>query len=38
MLPDDLREAKEDLEWMRKWKEQIPERVLTQGKPFRLDP
>ncbi len=37
MLPDDLREAKEDLEWLRKWKERIPERVLAQGKPFRLD-
>jgi len=38
MLPDDLREAKEDLEWMQKWKDQIPERILTQGKPFRLGP
>jgi uncharacterized protein len=36
MLPDDLREAKEDLEWLSKWKSQVPERVLTQGQPFRL--
>ena len=37
MLPDDLREAKEDLEWLRRWKEQVPDKVLTQGKPFRLE-
>ena len=37
MLPDDLREAKEDLEWLSKWKSQVPERVLTQGQPFRLN-
>ena len=36
MLPDDLRESKEDLQWLQKWKSQIPQRVLTQGKPFRL--
>ncbi|OLE59419.1 MAG: hypothetical protein AUG17_02705 [Crenarchaeota archaeon 13_1_20CM_2_53_14] len=36
MLPDDLREAKEDLEWLSKWKSQVPERVLTQGQPFKL--
>ncbi len=36
MLPDDLREVKEDLSWLEKWKDQVPERVLTQGKPFRL--
>ena len=37
MLPDDLREAKEDLEWLSKWKSQVPERVLSQGQPFRLN-
>ena len=36
MLPDDLREAKEGLEWLSKWKSQVPERVLTQGQPFKL--
>lgn len=36
MLPDDLREAKEDLEWLRKWKANVPEKVLSEGKPFRL--
>lgn len=38
MLPDDLREAKEDLEWLRRWKAQVPEPVLTMGRPFRLEP
>jgi len=38
MLPDDLREAKEDLEWLGKWKERVPVRVLNDGKPFRLKP
>lgn len=37
MLPDDLREAREDLDWMRKWKDRIPEKVLTHGNPFRLE-
>ena len=36
MLPDDLREAKDDLEWLHRWKAQVPHRVLTEGKPFRL--
>jgi len=36
MLPDDLREAREDLEWMQKWRERIPANILALGKPFRL--
>jgi uncharacterized protein YbaR (Trm112 family) len=36
MLPDDLREAKEDLAWMEKWKNEIPKNVLADGKPFRI--
>ena len=36
MLPDDLRESKEDLAWLQKWKAQVPARVLEYGKPFRL--
>ena len=38
MLPDDLRESREDLEWLRKWKTQVPAKVLAEGKPFRLEP
>ncbi|TMI26645.1 Trm112 family protein [Candidatus Bathyarchaeota archaeon] len=36
LLPDDLRESMEDLRWLAKWKERVPERVLTSGKPFSL--
>lgn len=36
MLPDDLREAKEDLAWLQKWKERVPESVIRSGKPFHL--
>jgi uncharacterized protein YbaR (Trm112 family) len=36
MLPDDLREEKEDLTFLRKWKEKIPQKVLTEGNPFKL--
>lgn len=36
MLPDDLRESREDLAWLEKWKARVPERVLSQGKPFSL--
>jgi uncharacterized protein YbaR (Trm112 family) len=36
MLPDDLREAREDLEWLKRWKERVPEKVLVSGVPFNL--
>ncbi len=36
MLPDDLREPKEDLAWLQKWRRQVPEKVLSDGKPFHL--
>jgi hypothetical protein len=36
MLPDDLRNAKEDLAFLQKWRQKMPERTLTQGKPFTL--
>lgn len=36
MLPDDLREEKEDVDFLRKWKKQIPKEVLQYGKPFHL--
>ncbi|HYU56044.1 MAG TPA: Trm112 family protein [Candidatus Dormibacteraeota bacterium] len=37
MLPDDLREAKEDLEWLKKWRGRVPPSILSHGKPFRLE-
>jgi uncharacterized protein YbaR (Trm112 family) len=36
MLPDDLREEKEDIAFLRKWKEKIPQATLSEGKPFKL--
>lgn len=36
MLPDDLREEKEDVAFLRKWKEKIPQNTLTEGRPFKL--
>ncbi|MEM3737140.1 MAG: Trm112 family protein [Candidatus Bathyarchaeia archaeon] len=35
-LPPDLRQDKDDLEFLRKWKSQIPEKVLKEGRPFNL--
>jgi uncharacterized protein YbaR (Trm112 family) len=36
MLPDDLREEKEDRDFLKKWKKELPEGVLEEGKPFNL--
>jgi uncharacterized protein YbaR (Trm112 family) len=36
MLPDDLREEKEDTAFLRKWREKIPQKTLKEGKPYRL--
>ena len=36
MLPDELRERTEDIEFLKKWRERVPERVLNEGKPFNL--
>jgi uncharacterized protein YbaR (Trm112 family) len=34
MLPDDLRNADEDISFLKKWSKKIPESILNQGKPF----
>jgi len=36
MLPDDLREEKEDLAFLQKWKNKIPQKTLGEGRPFKL--
>jgi hypothetical protein len=36
MLPDELRDEKDDLPFLKKWKEQVPKQVLDEGKPFNL--
>ncbi|MEM1524708.1 MAG: Trm112 family protein [Nitrososphaerales archaeon] len=37
MLPDDLRDEKEDLDFLKKWMEKIPEKILYNGKPHHLN-
>jgi hypothetical protein len=36
MLPDELRNEKDELPFMRKWKQKFPKKILTEGKPFNL--
>ena len=36
MLPDELRNRKDDLEFLKKYRDRIPERVLKEGRPFNL--
>lgn len=36
MLPDELRNKREDMDFLVKWKDKIPERILLEGKPFNL--
>jgi hypothetical protein len=37
MLPDNLRNKKEDVEFLEKWKSKLPERVVHGGKPWSLN-
>jgi len=36
MLPDELREREEDTKFLEKWKSKIPQKILSEGKPFNL--
>ena len=36
MLPDDLRERNEDLKFLEKWRVKVPQKILSEGKPFNL--
>jgi uncharacterized protein len=36
LLPDDLRNKKEDLEFLTKWKAKLPKETVQAGKPFNL--
>lgn len=36
MLPDNLRNRKEDLAFLEKWKDKIPDKVVHGGKPWSL--
>jgi len=34
MLPDELRDGKDDLPFLKKWKKGFPEKILKDGRPF----
>lgn len=36
LLPDDLRKEKEDLAFLNKYKDKLPEEIVFEGKPFSL--
>jgi len=36
MLPDELREGRDEVPFLRKWKDMFPPRVVAEGKPFNL--
>ena len=36
MLPDELRNRKDEIEFLRKWQHKIPKKILYEGKPFNL--
>jgi uncharacterized protein YbaR (Trm112 family) len=36
MLPDSLRNRKEDIGFLEKWKEKLPQEVVNLGKPWNL--
>jgi uncharacterized protein YbaR (Trm112 family) len=36
LMPDELREEEEELAWLEKWKHLAPQKVLSEGKPFKL--
>jgi uncharacterized protein YbaR (Trm112 family) len=36
MLPDELREKQKDIEFLRKWEDKIPDKVIRQGNPWHL--
>ena len=36
MLPDELRERQKDIEFLRKWRDKIPEKIVKFGNPWHL--
>ena len=36
MLPDNLRKKEEDLKFLRRYQDKIPEKILREGKPWNL--
>ena len=36
MLPDELREKQKDIEFLQKWRDKIPNKVIKQGMPWHF--
>ena len=36
LLPDELRKEKDELPFLKKWKNQVPKEILSKGKPFNF--
>jgi len=36
MLPDDLRNEKDDLPFLKTWRSKVPEKIVKEGRPFNL--
>ena len=36
MLPDELREEREEIQFLKKWRHKIPQKILYEGRPFNL--
>jgi uncharacterized protein YbaR (Trm112 family) len=37
LLPDEMRKRKDDLPFLKKWKDKVPKKILLEGKPFNLE-
>ena len=37
MLPDELREEKDEIPFMKKWKDKFPKEIIAHGKPFSIE-
>jgi uncharacterized protein YbaR (Trm112 family) len=37
MLPDQLREKEEDLDFLKKWRDELPAEIVSEGNPHSLD-
>ena len=36
MLPDELREKRDEIQFLKKWRRKIPQKILREGRPFNL--
>ncbi len=36
MLPDELRDKKQEMNFLKNYKEELPEKIITQGNPWHL--